>query len=85
MYIPTMIAVKAENGCLQITIPTDGMTPDEVNDFVSWIRVENVVRRSQLAQEDAWKLSESIKSDWWRANQPHLYRLKSRLDSSSFE
>ncbi len=69
LYISTMIAVKAEHGCLQITIPTDGMTPDEVNDFVSWLRVESVVRHSQLTPEAAWKLSETIKSDWWQTNQ----------------
>jgi hypothetical protein len=69
LYISTMIAVKAENGCLQVTISTEGMTPDEVNDFVSWLRVESVVRRSRLTLEAAWKLSEDIKSDWWQANE----------------
>src|ERR1017187_5755147 len=69
LYISTMIAVKAENGCLQVTIPTEGMTPGEVNDFVSWLRVESVVRRSRLTPEAAWKLSEDIKSDWWQANE----------------
>jgi hypothetical protein len=34
-----MIGVKAENDCLRVTIPTAGMTPAEVNDFVSWLRV----------------------------------------------
>jgi hypothetical protein len=42
-----MIAVKAEHDRLQVTIPTAGMTPGEVNDFVSWLRVESVVRRSR--------------------------------------
>ena len=69
LYIWPMIAVKAENGCLQVTIPTEGMTPGEVDDFVSWLRVERVVRRSQLTPEAAWKLSEDIKSDWWQANE----------------
>jgi hypothetical protein len=68
VYNSTMIAVKAENGCLQVTIPTEGMTPGEVNDFVSWLRVESVVRRSRLTPEAAWELSEDIKSEWWQAN-----------------
>lgn len=69
-----MIAVKAENGCLQVTIPTEGLTPAEVNDFVSWLRVESVVRRSRLTPEAAWKLSEDIKSDWWQANERRFTR-----------
>jgi hypothetical protein len=63
-----MIAVKAENDRLQVTIPTVGMTPTEVNDFVSWLRVESVVRRSRLTPEAAWQLSEDIKADWWEKN-----------------
>jgi hypothetical protein len=64
-----MIAVKAENDRLQVTIPTEGLTPDEVNDLISWLRVETVARRSKLTPEAAWKLSEDIKADWWQANQ----------------
>jgi hypothetical protein len=71
-YNALMIAVKAEQGCLQVTIPTEGMTPAEVNDFVSWLRVESVVRRSRLTPEAAWKLSEDMKSDWWQANEPRF-------------
>ena len=64
-----MIVVKAENDSLQVTIPTEGMTSAEVNDFVSWLRLESIVRRSRLTPEAAWKLSEEIKSDWWQANE----------------
>jgi hypothetical protein len=64
-----MIAVKAENDHLLVTIPTQGMTPDEIGDFVSWLRVEGTLRRSRLTPEAGWKLSEDIKSNWWRENQ----------------
>jgi hypothetical protein len=67
-----MIAVKAENGRLQVTIPTEGLTPSEINDLVSWLRVETIARRSKLSPEGAWKLSEEIKAHWWQANQ-HLF------------
>ena len=64
-----MIAVRAEKDRLEVTIPTDGMTPDEVNDLVSWLRVETVARRSKLTPEDASKMAEDIKSNWWQANE----------------
>jgi hypothetical protein len=64
-----MIAVKAESDRLHVTIPTEGLTPDEVNDFVSWLRVETIARRSKLTPEAACKLSEDIKATWWQANQ----------------
>ena len=64
-----MIAVKADHDRLQVTIPTAGLTPDEVNDFISWLRVESVVRRSRLTPEAAGQLSEDIKAGWWQANE----------------
>lgn len=69
MYVSRMIAVKAEKDRLEISIPTEGMTPEEISDFVSWLRVESVARRSKLPADEAWKLSEEIKSDWWRENE----------------
>ncbi|MBI5384341.1 MAG: hypothetical protein HZA90_06595 [Verrucomicrobia bacterium] len=69
VYRPPMIAVKAEHDRLHVTIPTAGMTPEEVNDFVSRLRVESVVRRSRLTPDAAWKLSEDIKSGWWQENE----------------
>ena len=68
-----MIAVKAEKGRLEVSIPTEGMSPEEVSDFVSWLRVESIARRSKLTPGEAWKLSEEIKSDWWQANE-HRFR-----------
>ena len=69
VYVATMIAVKAVNDHVEISISTEGMTPEEVNDFVSWLRVESIIRRSKLTEEAAWKLSEVIKADWWEKNQ----------------
>jgi hypothetical protein len=67
-----MIAVKAEKDHLEVSIPTAGMTPEEISEFVSWLRVESILQRSKLTEEDAWKLSEEIKSDWWQANEPRF-------------
>ena len=64
-----MIAVKADKDRLEVSIPTDGMTPEEDSDFVSWLRVESIARRSKLTPDAAWKLSEEIKSGWWQANE----------------
>jgi hypothetical protein len=52
-----------------MTIPTEDMTPEEVNEFVAWLRVESVVRHSRLTPDGAWTLSEDIKSSWWTANE----------------
>ena len=68
VYVHIMIAVKAEKDHVEVSIPTEGMTPEEVNDFVGWLRLESIVSRSKLIEAAAWKLSEEIKSTWWEAN-----------------
>ena len=68
VYDANMIAVKAEKDHVEVSIPTEGMTPEEVNDFIGWIRLESIFSRSKITEEDAWKLSEEIKSGWWAAN-----------------
>jgi hypothetical protein len=72
VYGSAMIAIKAEKDRVEVSIPTEGMTPEDVNDFISWLRVESVARRSQLTPQAARELSEEIKSDWWQANQNHF-------------
>ncbi|MCI0540093.1 MAG: hypothetical protein L0Z50_33220 [Verrucomicrobiales bacterium] len=69
-----MIAIKAEKDRVEISILTEGMTPEEVNDFIDWIRLESIFSRSKLTEEEAWKLSEEIKSGWWDANQHRFVR-----------
>ena len=64
-----MIAVKAEGDRVEVSIPTEGMTPEDVNEFISWLRVERIVRRSKLTPGAAWQLSEDIKPGWWQANE----------------
>ena len=63
-----MIDVKAEDGVVHMTFPTDGMSPEHVNDFVIWLRVESIARRSKLTKQTARQLAEEIKASWWEKN-----------------
>jgi len=44
------------------------MSVDQVNDFVNWLRIESIARRSKLTEKAACQLSEEIKADWWEKN-----------------
>ena len=70
-----MIDVEAQPNAVRVTVPTTGMTPQEISDFLSWLRVESAARRSRMSDDEAWKLSEEIKSGWWAANE-HRFRAK---------
>ncbi len=64
-----MIAVETDEKEIRITIPTHGMPAAAISRFVAWLKLEATAQRSRLTEEDAWKLSEEIKSDWWTRNQ----------------
>jgi hypothetical protein len=63
-----MITVEATDAGMRVTIPTDEVPPERVNSFVDWLRLEAVARRSGLSEEDADRLAEEIKADWWTKN-----------------
>lgn len=64
-----MIAVETNDQEIRVSIPTSGMSAPEVRAFLDWLRVEAAARRSRLGEDTAWKLSESVKADWWTHNQ----------------
>ena len=68
MYSLFMIDIKSQDGVVQITIPTEGMSPEQVNEFVLWLRAEAIARHSKLTEQGAWELSEEVKAGWWDKN-----------------
>ena len=68
IYSQLMIDVKAENGVVQIRIPTAGMSAKQINEFVIWLRTAGIARHSKLKEDASWQLSEEIKASWWDKN-----------------
>ena len=60
------------------TVPSRKPTAKDIRDIAEhendsveprdWLRVESVVRRSRLTADAARKLSEDVKSNWWKKN-----------------
>jgi hypothetical protein len=63
-----MVTVEADNSQIRVTIPTRDLSPEEVSTFVAWVRLESTAWRSRLTPDAARRLSEDVKSDWWKAN-----------------
>ena len=70
-----MVTVEANETEIRLTIPTDGIPHEEIDQFVGWLRAEVTARRSRLSEALAHQLAEEINSDWWEKN-------KSRFESS---
>jgi len=63
-----MVAVEADQHEIRLTIPTDGMQPEEVSQLVTWLRAEVIARRSRLTEETAAKLADEVNAGWWERN-----------------
>ena len=50
---------------LLISIPTDEISAEEVEEIIASLKTEFVLRKSDLTEDEAEKISEEIKSDWW--------------------
>ena len=53
---------------LRVTIPKDSVSPKRLNVFLDWLRLEEITIRSRLTQEEADRIAEDIKAEWWAAN-----------------
>jgi len=63
-----MITVENTQTDVRVTIPKDAVPPNRLNALLDWLRLEEIVQRSRLAEEDADRIANEIKADWWTAN-----------------
>ena len=67
-----MITVEKTDSSIHVTIPISDIPPGRFNSFLDWLRLEGIVRRSTLSEEEAGRLADEIKTGWWAANK-HLF------------
>ena len=63
-----MITVEKTNSDVRVTIPNGAMSPIRLNAFLDWLRLEEIAQRSRLTEEDADRIADEIKAEWWAAN-----------------
>ena len=63
-----MITVETTDKAVKVTIPKDSVPPKQLNAFLDWLRLEEIVQHSRLTDADADRLGDQIKAEWWAAN-----------------
>ena len=63
-----MITVERTDKDVRVTIPKDAVPPEQLDAFLGWLRLEEIVQRSRLTEEDANRIADDIKAEWWAAN-----------------
>jgi hypothetical protein len=73
-----MITVEKTNTDVRVMISKDAMPPEQLNAFLDWLRLEEIVQRSHLAEADANQIADDIKAEWWAANKDRFSTLPSQ-------
>lgn len=60
---------------LNISIPTDELNEDQIQDLVTMIRVESILSKSKLTQADADEIARDINRSWWEKNRHRIEKL----------
>lgn len=63
-----MIAIMFEADDVVLKFPRQLVSADYVQSFLERLRLENILKKSALTEEQAWELSEEIKREWWQKN-----------------
>ncbi len=64
-----MITVEQTDKAFGVTIPKDALPSNRLNVFLDWLRLEEVAQCSRLTEEEAGRIGDEIKAEWWAANQ----------------
>jgi len=67
-----MIMVENTDTDVRVTIPRNAVPQKQVNAFLDWLRLEEIAQRSGLAEEEADRIAEASKAEWWAANKKKL-------------
>jgi len=69
-----MATLVEENENWILTLPKGEFPKDFLFRLLDVIQMEELARRNQMTDEQAWQISEDIKSSWWNANGPAILK-----------
>lgn len=67
-----MPQLSFEEDYVVLKFPKHLITSDYIQQLLTRLRLETWIERSELNEENAWELSEQLKSEWWENNKSHL-------------
>jgi hypothetical protein len=68
-----MLDVKVEDNEFVMRIPKFLIGETYLRRLIERMELELKVKKIKMTEEQAWELSEEIKSDWWNENEQKIY------------
>lgn len=63
-----MVQITFKDDEAILRFPKQLVSSEYVQEFLERLRLETIVEKSQLTEEQAWELSEEMKQKWWKKN-----------------
>ena len=73
-----MVEITFNKNQAILKFPKQLASSDYVQQFLERLRLETIIEKSKLTEEQAWELSEEIKQEWWRKNKEKFFKRISR-------
>jgi hypothetical protein len=64
-----MFNYQTTNTTVNLSFSKEFLSSSEVVKFIETLRIKELLSKSQLTTEDALKLDEELKEEWWQKNQ----------------
>jgi len=68
----TVVNLQFENQQVVLSFPQELLAMDYVQTFLERLRLESLLEKSQMTEEQAFSLSEEIKENWWNQNKQNI-------------
>lgn len=78
-----MLEINKEGDIFTIKFTRDDISEDFLQKLLTKFKIEKLLEKSQLTQEQAWELSEEIKEKWWNENKNWILRKIGITDGES--
>ncbi len=63
-----MVEITFEKDAAILKFPKAFVSSNYVQQFLERLRLEAIVEKSILTEDQAWELSEQLKQEWWEKN-----------------
>ncbi|MCB1086393.1 MAG: hypothetical protein KDM63_05065 [Verrucomicrobiae bacterium] len=63
-----MITIETSDSEVRVSIPTGEVDPVRLEQFLRPLRWEQALSQSQLTEEEADEMADSMKAEWWEKN-----------------
>jgi hypothetical protein len=64
-----MFNYQTTNTTVNLSFSKEFLSSSEVVKFIETLRIKELLSKSQLTTEDALKLDDELKEEWWQKNQ----------------